>query len=852
MPNALESHFDGVLMLTWSDWKTEPRSNRYHYASRFARQVPVFFVQPDNDAADQQESIVAEKTELANVTIWHAGKSLLGKDALTQKGVLNDALRAAGVRRPLIWVYNVFFEPAVALFDGCFRVFHASEDYFSTDYFQNPEIFREQIRRLLGSVDLLVAVSDGVAESYRTRGGYAGPLLMLPNGCDYGFYAENLAPSRPAADDKVALFQGGISNQVDYEMLEGLVDSLPDWQFRFCGRTDESLAGWKRLKNRPNVQYLGLLPAEQVRAQCYQADVGLIPYRQTPVIVERSLPLKAYEYLACGLPVVSVPIRALERDADVFRFARDAGEFAAALRAAAGEGRRAELVAKRRAAAAQMDYEASFQRLAEYLTTALAERQVARRNLLMLYDDGSTHVTALREHLGAFKDFSRHEVYYAPATGQVACPYDLDMFDAIVIHYSVRINFEHHLSPAYAAALARCRRQKILFIQDEYDETERARRRIGELGIDVVFTCVPESQVEKVYPRKRFPNVRFVTNLTGYVPRSLETVGMTTPASRRPILIGYRGRALPYWYGDLGREKLEIGLQMRRICDARGVAVDIEWSDEHRIYGPAWYEFVRSCRAMLGTESGANVFDDTGSIKADIEKALKKKPDLGYEEAHRRFIGGEDGRVNMNQISPKIFEAIAFRTALILFEGSYSGVIRANEHYLPLKKDFSNVDEVLAQLNDAALIDAMTDRAFNDVIASGLYSYRRFLALVDGTIDSWPETGKARKFVTAVVASVDNAGYTSFDFAAPSRLMPSPVVQEGTRADAVVFIESGVDGRPTTTESYPNLVPILKSLRPEMLLRFAAVNTYQKIPARARFHLEKPLRWIRTRIGGPR
>ena len=43
----LEQLTDEVVMLTWCEWNSRPRSNHYHYASRFAKQVPVLFVQPN-------------------------------------------------------------------------------------------------------------------------------------------------------------------------------------------------------------------------------------------------------------------------------------------------------------------------------------------------------------------------------------------------------------------------------------------------------------------------------------------------------------------------------------------------------------------------------------------------------------------------------------------------------------------------------------------------------------------------------------------------------------------------------------------------------------------------------------
>ena len=60
---------------------------------------------------------------------------------------------------------------------------------------------------------------------------------------------------------------------------------------------------------------------------------------------------------------------------------------------------------------------------------------------------------------------------------------------------------------------------------------------------------------------------------------------------------------------------------MRELCEARGIPHDIEWSDEKRLYGDAWYEFTGSCRANLGSETGSNVFDLDGSIESAVRSA---------------------------------------------------------------------------------------------------------------------------------------------------------------------------------------------------------------------------------------
>jgi hypothetical protein len=58
----------------------------------------------------------------------------------------------------------------------------------------------------------------------------------------------------------------------------------------------------------------------------------------------------------------------------------------------------------------------------------------------------------------------------------------------------------------------------------------------------------------------------------------------------------------------------------------------------------------------------------------------------------------------MNQVSPKLLESARLGTALILFRGSYAGVIEPDKHYIPLEKDFSNIEGALRKTPLACLI----------------------------------------------------------------------------------------------------------------------------------------------------
>src|SRR5262245_49279707 len=206
--------------------------------------------------------------------------------------------------------------------------------------------------------------------------------------------------------------------------------------------------------------------------------------------------------------------------------------------------------------------------------------------------------------------------------------------------------------------------------------------------------------------------------------------------------IGYRGRVNPFWYGRLGREKLEIGQRMREVCRVRNIPSDIEWAEDKRIYGDAWYSFLGDCRATLGTESGSTLFDWDGQVRATVEAQLRQRPVTTFEEIYDAWLSKHDHEIATNQISPRIFEAIAMRTALILYEGCYSDILQPHVHYLPLRKDFANVDDVLARVADGAFLESLTSRAFDEIVMSGRYSYRVLVRRVDEQLTAEVATGE--------------------------------------------------------------------------------------------------------------
>ena len=397
--------------------------------------------------------------------------------------------------------------------------------------------------------------------------------------------------------------------------------------------------------------------------------------------------------------------------------------------------------------------------------------------VLVTYSNWSNHVSTTADYLHSISRYSRFDVHYAHVTSGAVLDFDLNDFDVIFQNYCARLIFDGYVGADYLEKLKSFRGLKLIAVQDEYDRTERLRQAIRDIGYHVVLSVVPPAMLQRIYPPEMFPGTEFLSVLTGYVPERLARRGDVRPIADRPVTIGYRGREIGARYGRLGFEKFEIGRRMREICEARGIPHDIAWSDDKRIYGDAWYDFLGSCRATLGSESGSNVFDFDGSVEAKYaELSAARDGPVPFEE-FRAHTDPYETRFDMAQISPRVFEAAALRTPMVLYTGGYSGLIEPGEHYIELKKDFSNVDAVLDRLSDTAGLEQMAERAYCRLVGSGEFSYARFIQLIGDTIDRRAaELGLALRPAAEIAASGATAEAASHLRELPTRVPNDPVV----------------------------------------------------------------------------
>lgn len=351
-------------------------------------------------------------------------------------------------------------------------------------------------------------------------------------------------------------------------------------------------------------------------------------------------------------------------------------------------------------------------------------------NILLLAD--TTHpAAAVSDHIKAITQNSEHNWFVEnPLKNRILHELDMECFDAVGMHYSIRPHHPYYMPAKLYEAVKAYSGMKFQFLQDEYAQVNTVIDKMVDLNIKLVFTLVKPDIVREAYPDPRLEGTKFVTVLTGYVPKNLVNVN-APPIANRKIDLFYRSRTCPYWFGSLTYEKVEICKKMLELTKDTDFIVDLSVREEDRIYGDDWIKRLCDSRAVLGTESGSSIWDFTGEAEKECNQYMQNHPESSFEQVYNDLLYKYDGNLIYSAISPRVFEAAALKTPMIMFPGWYSGVVEPHKHYIVLEKDFSNIEDVLAKLKDDRLLQELADRTYEDLIASGEYDESQLGKSVD-------------------------------------------------------------------------------------------------------------------------
>lgn len=365
--------------------------------------------------------------------------------------------------------------------------------------------------------------------------------------------------------------------------------------------------------------------------------------------------------------------------------------------------------------------------------------------LLLLCHFDHRGIVTVPQNIAFLQRFSKFEIDVYNFLGcnkpyRLPESFDLGEYAGIVLHNSLAYDVENlleldaHLSVRFKDYGG----IKAIFKQDENYKARRTAAYLGENKFDVVFTCLPESERQKVYPREVVGDIEFTQMLTGYVTPDLRDGLFERYNVARDIDVGYRGSLQPLEFGRLCYEKQTIGRDFLDATQGMSLRCDISSRWEDRFSGDDWLRFLCRCKAVLGVESGASIFDLDGEVQQAIDAFKASSPvsenSLDYPEKFLEHLKPFEGNVYYNQISPRHLEAAATKTLQIMFEGQYSGILVSGKHFVELKRDFSNIDDVVEILREDSARKAIVEAAYRDIIEAPTYWVETFAAIFDDAI----------------------------------------------------------------------------------------------------------------------
>ena len=288
---------------------------------------------------------------------------------------------------------------------------------------------------------------------------------------------------------------------------------------------------------------------------------------------------------------------------------------------------------------------------------------MARARNILFFANTTHNTQCVADHIAAVQADSSHNWFVVNSlNNRVTHKLDLSLFDAVGFHYSIRPRFstcmtsmfnEHdsyYCSRELYEKVSKYKGVVFQFLQDEYQRVNVASEAMVELGVDVLFTIVRPELHYEAYDHPDLKDMKRVTVMTGYAP-AVNGNSNFLSIRDRTIDLFYRSRELPYWLGSLGNEKVQIAGEVIRRSVEYGLKVDISVREEDRIYGDNWAERLSNCRATLGTESGASIWDRDGSIEQFVDEALGENPEADFHDIFESVLKPHDGKLIYSGIS---------------------------------------------------------------------------------------------------------------------------------------------------------------------------------------------------------
>ena len=378
----LAGHHD-MLVFPVIDWHF-----RFQRPQHLARQLAerghrVFYLSTTFHSADQPTFQVSESPapNVFLVTLCIPGKQpVIYQDLMSEAqrerlaAAVGELISAGGLRSTIAMVDLPFWRRLVESVPGLLSVYDCMDYHggFSTN---SPELIEEE-DKLIASADLVVTSSAGLSEIV----GRSRENVLIRNAGEIAYFRESPPRLAYESDRPVAGYLGAIAEWFDMDLVASAARRYPDWDFVLVGSTD--YGDVSKVRKLANVKLIGEVPYAEAAGWVHSFDVALIPFRLTE-LTRCTNPVKIYEYLAAGKPVVATALPEIELIGDVAHVASGHERFMDLLGVAMTESGDPALARKRTEWALGQDWTERADRLEEAIGEAFPKVSV----IVLTYDN---------------------------------------------------------------------------------------------------------------------------------------------------------------------------------------------------------------------------------------------------------------------------------------------------------------------------------------------------------------------------------------------------------------------------------------------------------------------------------
>jgi glycosyltransferase involved in cell wall biosynthesis len=220
---------------------------------------------------------------------------------------LAQPINSLGFQHYILWLYPPQSAPIIPYLKPNLVVYHCIDYFPAGQGGRKRTVIQQQEDQVLNNADCIFVNSRGLIEELKKR--THKTLTLIPSAVDVDHFqkTDEIHPDLSTIPHPRLGFSGTLDARFDSTLVESIARSRPDWQIILLGDQRPGFINSVSLHSLSNIHFMGKKPYQELPLWMNGFDVLIIPYVQS----ERTFyisPLKFYEYLATGKPIITVPL----------------------------------------------------------------------------------------------------------------------------------------------------------------------------------------------------------------------------------------------------------------------------------------------------------------------------------------------------------------------------------------------------------------------------------------------------------------------------------------------------------------------------------------------------------------